>query len=132
MKNWLRLFVFGVLGFLFSGCAAGKIYVAQSGDSQASCLALEKELELAQVKLKTLEDTDHSLKNLRDMALGAARFAFPPIGILNALLMVSDSHVADLAETEALKDRHDGMVTISNQKECGYKYAQRDAGLNLQ
>jgi hypothetical protein len=46
--------------------------------------------------------------------------------------MLSDSHVADLAETEALKDRHDGMVTISNQKECGYKYAQRDAGLNLQ
>ena len=126
MKNWLRLFVFSALGFLFSGCAAGKVYVAQSGDSQASCLALEKELELAQEKIKTLDDTDHSLKNLRDVALGAARFAFPPIGILNALLMVSDSHVADLAETEALKDRHDGMVTISNQKECGYKYAQRD------
>jgi hypothetical protein len=44
------------------------------------------------------------------------------------ILTVSDSHVADVAETQALKDRHDGMVAIFNQKECGYKYAQRDAG----
>jgi len=40
--------------------------------------------------------------------------------------------MADIAETEALKDRRDGMVTISNQKDCGHKYAQRDAGLHLQ
>ena len=126
MKSWLRLYVFGVLCFLFSGCAAGKVYIAQSEDSQASCLALDKELELAQVKIKTLEDTDHTLQNLRDLALGVTRFAFPPLLILNTILLVSDSHVADIAETEALKDRHDGMVTISNQKDCGYKYAQRD------
>ena len=70
-----------------------------------------------------MNNTDHTLKNLRDFALGAVRFAFPPIGILNALLLVSDSHVADLAETEILGDRHDGLVAISNQKDCGYKYA---------
>ena len=69
MKSWLRLFAFSVSCFLFSGCAAGKVYVAQSEDSQASCLALEKELKLAQVKIETLEETDHTLKNLRDLAL---------------------------------------------------------------
>ena len=132
MKSWLRLFAFSVSCFLFSGCAAGKVYVAQSEDSQASCLAREKELKLAQVKIETLEETDHTLKNLRDLALGAARFAFPPLLILNAILTVSDSHMADIAETEALKNRHDGMVTISNQKDCGYKYAQRNAGLSKQ
>ena len=125
MKSWFRLFAFGVSCFLFSGCAAGKVYVAQSEDNQASCVALEKELKQAQVKIKTLEETDHTLKNLRDLALGAARFAFPPLLILNTVLMVSDSHMADIAETKALESRHDGMVAISNQKDCGYKYASR-------
>ena len=123
MRSCVRWFVAGVLCFLFTGCAAGKVYVAQSGDSQSSCLDLDKELERTQGKIKTLNNTDHTLKNLRDFALGAVRFAFPPIGILNALLLVSDSHVADLAETEILGDRHDGLVAISNQKDCGYKYA---------
>ena len=126
MKSWLRLLIFGVLCFCVSACAAGKVYIAQSADSQASCLALENELERAQVKIRTLENTDHTWKNLRDFSLVAARFFFPPIGMFTAILTVSDSHVADIAETEALKDRHDGMVTISNQKDCGYKYAQRD------
>ena len=124
MKSWLRLLIFGVLCFLFSGCAAGKVYVAQSGDSQASCLALENELERAQVKIRILENTNHTRENLRDFALEVARFFFPPIGILNVVLTVSDSHVADLAETKAWKDRHDGMVALSNQKVCGYKYAK--------
>ena len=121
----MRVFVVGVLCFLGSGCAAGKVYMAQSTDDQASCSTLENELEGAQIKIKTLEDTDHTWKNLRDVALSAAGFAFPPLAILNALLTVSDSHVADLAETEALKDRSHSMTALSNQKECGYRYAQR-------
>ena len=123
MKSWLRLLIFGVLCFCVSACAAGKVYIAQSADSQASCLALENELERAQMKIRTLENTDHTWKNLRDFTLVVARFFLPPIGMLNAILTVSDSHVADLAETKALKDRHDGMVAFSNQKVCGYKYA---------
>ena len=124
MKSWLRLLIVGVLCFCVSACAAGKVYIAQSADSQASCLALENELERAQIKIRTLENTDHTWKNLRDFALVAARFFFPPIGMFNAILTVSDSHVADLAETQALKDRHDGMVALSNQKVCGYGYAK--------
>ena len=123
MKSWLRLLIFGVLCFCVSACAAGKVYIAQSADSQASCLALENKLKRAQVKIRTLENTDHTWENLRDFALVAARFFFPPIGMLNAILTVSDSHVADLAEAKVLKDRHDGLVALSNQKVCGYKYA---------
>ena len=123
MKSWLRLLIFGVLCFCVSACAAGKVYIAQSADSQASCLALENELERAQVKIRTLENTDHTWENLRDFSLVVTRFFFPPIGMFNAILAVSDSHVADLAETKSLKDRHDGMVAFSNQKVCGYKYA---------
>ena len=125
MKNGCYLFVIGVLCFLFTGCAAGKVYVDQTADNQASCLMLEKELEGAQRKIKALEETDHDAKDLRDLILGAAGFAFPPLGILNAILTVSDSHVADLAETKAPEDRYNGMVAISNQKGCGYKYASR-------
>ena len=124
MKSWLRLLIFGVLCFCVSACAAGKVYIAQSADSQASCLALENELEQAQINIRTLENTDHTWKNLRDFTLVVARFFFPPIGMLNVILTVSDSHVADLAETKVLKDRHDGMVALSNQKVCGYKYAK--------
>ncbi len=87
MKKGLRLFVFGIFCFWVSGCAAGKVYVAQSEDNQASCWMLDKELETAQVKIETLENTDHTLQNLRDLVLGAARFAFPPLLILNAVLM---------------------------------------------
>lgn len=130
MKN--RLFAVCVLCFMFTGCAAGKVYVDHSADNQASCTMLENELQGTQVKIKNLEDTDHPIRTFRDVVLGVAGFAFPPLGILNAILTVSDSHVADLAETKALKDRHEGMVAISNQKECGYKYAQRDAGYSGQ
>ncbi|MBC8287592.1 MAG: hypothetical protein H8E42_08975 [Nitrospinae bacterium] len=125
MRRCVRLIVVAVLCVLFTGCAAGKVYMAQSTDDQASCSMLDSELQGAQKKITTLENTDHTLKNLRDLALSAAGFAFPPLGILNAILTVSDSHVADLAETEALKDRSDSMTEISNQKECGNKYAQR-------
>ena len=128
MKRWLM--VVCVMCFLFTGCAAGKVYVDQASDSQHSCMGIEQELQLAQHKIIVLEETDHTLKNIRDVFLTAAQLAFAPIGILNAILTVSDSHLADVAETEALKDRHNGMVTISNQKNCGYKYAmiQRNAG----
>jgi hypothetical protein len=123
MKIWLRVVGVGVLCILVTGCAAGKVFIAQSEDSQASCLKLDKEMSGAQKKIVVLENTNHELKDLRDLILGAAGFAFPPITILNAILTVSDSHVADYAETEALKTRYDGMIAISNEKECGYKYA---------
>ncbi len=109
--------------FLFTGCAAGQVYVDQANDGQASCTVIEQELLLAQHKIDVLDETDHTLKNIRDVFLTAAQIAFAPIGILNAILTVSDSHIADVAETGALKSRHNGMVTISNQKNCGYKYA---------
>jgi hypothetical protein len=114
--------------FLFTGCAAGKVYVDQANDSQASCMGIEQELQLAQHKIDVLEETDHTFQNIRDVFLTAAQIAFAPIGILNAVLTVSDSHLADVAETEALKDRHNAMVAISNQKNCGYKYAMITSG----
>ena len=126
------LVVVCVASFLFTGCAAGKVYLDQDSDRHASCKKIEQELQLTQHKINVLEETDHTLQNVRDVFLTAAQIAFAPIGILNAILTVSDSHLADVAETEALKDRHNGMVAISNQKYCDYKYAmiQRSAGAN--
>jgi hypothetical protein len=118
-----RLLIICVLCYLFTGCAAGKVYVDQANDGHASCTVIERELQLAQHKIDTLEETDHTLQNIRDVFLSAAQLAFAPIGVLNAILTVSDSHLADVVETEALKDRHNGMVAISNQKNCTYKYA---------
>ena len=132
MKMNIRLLVVGILCLLFAGCAAGQVYISQSEGHQSSCLALDNELELAQNKIQTLETIDHTAKNIRDFSLGALRFVFPPIGFLNALLIVSDSHIADLAETKALQGRHDDLVNLSNQNDCGYQYAQRNARLNEQ
>jgi hypothetical protein len=123
MKNRLCLFVFAGFCLFFTGCAAGQVYIAKFEDGQATCSTLEKEIDGAQTKIGALEKVNHDLKNIRDLVLSAASLAFPPLTILNALLTVSDSHVADYAETEALKSRYNDMVTISNQKECGYKYA---------
>ena len=119
----MKLFVFCVAYLFFTGCAAGKVYIYKSADDQASCYAIDKELQKGQRKIETLENTDHTLQYVRDTFLSIIQLSFPPMGILNAILTVSDSHVADLAETKALEDRHNGMVAISNQKECGYKYA---------
>ena len=126
MKRWFM--VVCVLSFLFTGCAAGKVYVDQGNDRHASCTVIEQELQLAQHKIDVLEETDHTLQNVRDAVLSVAQLIFAPIGVLNAILTVSDSHLADVAETKALKDRHNGMVTISNQKNCGYKYAMITSG----
>mgnify|MGYP007114324073 CR=1 FL=1 len=123
MISRLRLFAFSGFCLLFTGCAAGQVYIAKAEDGQANCSILEKEMDGAQTKIGALEKVNHDLKNIRDVVLSVASFAFPPLTILNAILTVSDSHVADYAETEALKGRYNSMVTISNQKECGYKYA---------
>ncbi len=107
----------------WTGCAAGKVYVERTNDPYASCRAIEKELHLTQKRIHFLEDADHTLQNIRDAFLSLAQLAFSPIVVLNGLLTISDSHIADIAEAKALSDRHDRMVTISAQKNCGYKYA---------
>jgi hypothetical protein len=124
--------VFCVASFLFTGCAAGKIYLDQDSDRHASCKKIEQELQLTQHKINVLEETDHTLQNLSSVFLTAAQIVFAPIGILNAILTVSDSTLADAIETEALKDHHNEMVAISNQKICDHKYAmiQRSARAN--
>jgi len=111
-----------------TGCAAGKVYVNRTNDPYISCKAIEKELLLTQKRIHVLEDADHTFQNIRDAFLSFAQLAFSPIKVLNGLLTISDSHIADIAEVEALTERHDRMITISNQKNCGYKYAmiQRD------
>jgi hypothetical protein len=119
MKSGLRLSIASVLCFVFTGCAAGKVYVSQSADNHTSCRELGKEMKVDQTKIKNLEDTNHNAKDLRDAALGVIGFAFPPVRILNMIFTVSDSHVADLAELGALKDRQDERSMIYNQKECG-------------
>lgn len=125
LKNRISLLAFGIFvsSFLLSGCAAGKVYLAKNGDGQASCLTLDHQLGLAKNKIKALEDKDHTWKNLRDAALSAAGLAFPPLIILNVVLVLNDSHVADLAETETLRTRYNRMVSISNAKECGLEFA---------
>ena len=105
------------------GCAASKVYVDQTNDPYASCKAIEKELQLAQNRIDVLEETDHTLQNVRDALLRVAQLAFSPIGVFNALLTLSDSHIADIAETKALTGRYDGMIAISSHKNCNYKYA---------
>ena len=118
--------------FLFAGCAAGKVYLDQDIDRHASCKKIEQELQLAQHKINVLEETDHTLKNLSGVFLTTAQIVFAPIGILNAILTMSDSHLADALEIEALIDQHNEIVVISNQKSCDNKYAmiQRSAGAN--
>ena len=122
-RTCLSAIVIFVFSLLFSGCAAGKVYVAKLEDARASCVTLDRELDRAQNKIESLENTNHTLKNLRDAAIGAVAFIFPPLGILNVILMISDSHVADLAETEALRNRHNGMVSIANNRGCGSQLA---------
>ena len=118
-----------VVCLLYStGCAAGKIYIDRTNDSYASCTTIEKELQLAQKRIGILEEKDHILQNIRDAFLSIAQLAFSPIVVFNTILTLSDSNIADIAETKALTDRQDGMIAISNQKNCGYRYAMHQGG----
>ena len=129
----MKCFLAAVCILYSAGCAAGKVYVDRTNDPYASCTAIEKELQLSKKRIDVLEDADHTLQNIRDAFLSVAQLAFSPVKVLNALLTISDSHIADLAEAEALSERHDGMISISNQKNCGYNYAmiQHDTRLDF-
>ncbi|HCK68116.1 MAG TPA: hypothetical protein DHW17_02420 [Nitrospina sp.] len=47
----------------------------------------------------------------------------PPLGIINAALLLTDSYAADYTEEKTLKNRYNNMVMISQRQGCGTKYA---------
>ena len=97
MKKSTRLFAIAIFVFslLFSGCAAGKVYVAKLEDARASCVTLDWELDRAQNKIESLENTNHTLKNLRDAAIGAVTLS----------LFLILEHRADTQELEMRTER---------------------------
>ena len=58
-------------------------------DENANCALLEKELGVAQARMKKLEATDSTERDIRNFPLGVGGFIIPPLGIINVVLLLT-------------------------------------------
>ena len=105
------------------GCAAGQGLVASYEDEASNCAELEYVLAQSQVRLQKLESTDSTERDMRNFILGVGGFILPPLGIINATLLITDSYAADYTEKKVLKNRYNDMVIFSQSQGCGSNYA---------
>jgi len=122
-KDRRMLLVGLMLAMPLYGCAAVHVMVASYEDESAKCAGLEKELGVAQARMQKLKATDSTDRNIRNFFLGVGGFIIPPLGIINAALLLTDSYAADYTEEKTLKNRYNNMVMISQRQGCGTKYA---------
>jgi peptidoglycan/LPS O-acetylase OafA/YrhL len=122
-RVWHMLVAGVMVAMPLYGCAAGHVMVASYEDESAKCAGLEKELGVAQARMQKLKATDSTDRNIRNFFLGVGGFIIPPLGIINAALLLTDSYAADYTEEKTLKNRYNNMVMISQRQGCGTKYA---------
>ncbi len=97
--------------------------VASSEIDSADCEVLNNELGVAQTRLQELDSSVTAERDIRNFLLGIGGFAFPPLGVINAALLLTDSYAADYAETKALQNRYNQMVMASQSQGCSSAYA---------
>jgi hypothetical protein len=105
------------------GCAAGQVMIASTEYENVNCSSLDNELGIAQTRLQKLESTDTTERDIRNFLLGVGGFILPPLGVINAALLLTDSYAADYSETKALENRYNNMVMASQRQGCGSTYA---------
>ncbi|MBT5376493.1 MAG: hypothetical protein HOL15_06745 [Nitrospinaceae bacterium] len=105
------------------GCATGQVIIASHEDKNANCIGLDKGLKVTQTRLQTLENTDSTKRNIRNIVLGVGGFIIPPLALFNVVFFLTDSYVADATEEKVLENRYNNMVGLSRNQECGSKYA---------
>lgn len=105
------------------GCAAGKVMIASSENENINCAILDNKLGIAQERLQELESTDTTERDIRNFLLGVGGFILPPLGIINAALLLTDSYAADYSESKALQNNYNNMVIASQRQGCGSAYA---------
>ena len=120
-RVWLMLVAGVMVAMPLYGCAAGRGMVASYEDENANCALLEKELGVAQARMHKLEVTDSIERDIRNFPLGVGGFIIPPLGIINVVLLLTDSYAADYTEEKTLKNRYNNMVIISQGQGCGSK-----------
>jgi hypothetical protein len=113
----LKRFVTFLAIFAVSGCAgraANPIDVNQFGDDKKSCGAIITEIKTIENNVQRLvPKTNKSTKNI---ALGITGLIVPPAWLF------MDLSSAEQEEINALKKRHDKLVTIAEGKQCNITY----------
>ncbi|MEE9258690.1 MAG: hypothetical protein V3U37_04020 [Nitrospinaceae bacterium] len=127
-KKFILLLVLILSAQLLSGCAAGRLMVAENADAQSDCTAIDNEIGLAEQRISQIDETDNTVRNIRDAVLGGVSFivpplVFPPLAILNVALFLNDSMTADLVEKDVLEDRHNDFVLVAQNMDCGFQKA---------
>ncbi len=117
MKQTLyKLVVVFVVASIIFGCAgreAHPVQVYQHGDTDKSCVALEKEIEYTKTEIRRLvPETEKTGKNVA-------------LGVAGAFLLVPwffmDLSKAEQVEINALIQRHNQLAVIATDKECGFE-----------
>lgn len=116
MASCLRkIFIMFLAFILVVGCAgrtAAPVNVYQYGDEKKSCKALQSELAFTESEIqRLLPQTEKTGKNVA-------------LGIAGAFLLVPwffmDMSKAEQIEINALRQRYNHLVIISNEKDCGF------------
>jgi hypothetical protein len=120
-KNKVILMI--MLTAITPGCSAGQVLIASTEYENVNCSSLDNELGIAQARLQKLESTNTTKRDIRNFLLGVGGFILPPLGIINAALLLTDSYAADYSETKALENSYNNMVMASQRQGCGSAYA---------
>jgi hypothetical protein len=106
----------GVLLISCAGRAANPVAVHQYGDKRKSCKALEHEIAFIEQEIQRLiPKTEKTGKNV---ALGITGF------FLIVPWFFMDLSKAEQIEVNALRQRHNHLVILSEEKECGLEKKQ--------
>jgi len=103
-----------MLVFIISGCAArmaDPVIAQQTGDSNMTCQALEKELILIQQTRKNSGSS--TSKTATNVSVGISGFIVPFLFI--------DLNQVEKIETNAYKKRHNHLMIIAYDKQCDIK-----------
>lgn len=114
-ESFYKLFVACVVASIVFGCAgrdAHPIQAYQHGDTDKSCVALEKEISYTKTEIERLvPETQKAGKNVA-------------LGVAGAFLLVPwffmDLSKAEQVEINALIQRHNQLAVIAADKECGF------------
>ena len=117
-----QLKTIGVLilsGILIVSCAGRKpnpVMVRQYGDDRKSCAALEREIAFIEEEITRL--MPKTQKTGKNVALGITGF------FLIVPLFFMDFSEAEQMEIDALRQRHNHLVILAEDKGCGFEKEQ--------
>ena len=120
--GWLFVFVFISLGC--GGRMPNPVMISQPQDSLLTCPQIEIEMEQIMPQITALYSEDKSGRKKKKKVsrlFGALSYIFPPAALLAGVgsAASTDLRHAEKVEINALRKRHNHLVSMAREKGCG-------------